>query len=1007
MINVIVDPRGAQQGVRVVEREIQRVSNGADRLRRLLIGAFVAGGLTAAIRNSVSLLADFEQGMAGVRAVTAATAAEFKTLEERALSLGTKNFSAAEAADSMFILGQSGLKTNQILATTRQIMQFAQAGILGLESAASIAVNTLRGFRLQIDQVSRVTDVLIKGANESTTTVEQLADAMKFVAPVAAGTNVSLEETVAALGALADAGLKASLGGTGLRRVISELESPTPKTIKILRGLGLSIQEVRVSSVGLTTALARLRDAGLDAGQGLEVFGERGGPAFEILARSLPSVDALTGALRDAGGETQRVSNIMNDTLGVTLKELKNSLGVFFITLTRQGAGSAFTSFIQRTSQSLRNLTADIERAIHVIEGLAFVLGVTLATKAINLLILQINRLTLALTLNPFGTLLKILVVLIGAIIAFGDEFEAASGSVGTFYDVISVVFADIKELLFGIGASAQLVFALLTGYAEDAVGDIDLSFRGFARGTAKLADLLLSTLGGTFFALVELFKGLPNAIGDGIVSAINAALGLLEVLLDTVAALLITVGQQFRAFGVAILNFFRQIGESIKASLRGNFTEAFQLAKKAGDDFTRDFAGVFTEGKFGENLLEQVSSELIPKLDNIFKNGGVNMAKAMASGFSEFNTSSVLKYVDSVLARAEAAGAARKKLREEEAADQKLRETQFGQGLGVLPPLADPNAVLPVLSTTLRDRLGEIAEETRLLALNSQQREVAREVLQTELDLRREGLELSDEERANLTLQLENLQRLRDQADAVDQLLAPQENLRRGQIALNGALQDGLITLEQYTVALRGLQIQALEAGRSYQDGIERAFLKLQDDATNDAAAIEQTLVNAFQSAEDALVQFVTTGKLEFSSLVDSILADVARMLIKKGISAAAGAAEDVLISAAFQAAFATFGLAKGGPANAGQSYIVGEEGPEIFTPKTAGVVTPADQTASILNRGNGNGQAIQVRAPDVHVKVVNAGDPDEALNAIDSPAGERKILNIIKKNKKALGQV
>jgi len=35
-------------------------------------------------------------------------------------------------------------------------------------------------------------------------------------------------------------------------------------------------------------------------------------------------------------------------------------------------------------------------------------------------------------------------------------------------------------------------------------------------------------------------------------------------------------------------------------------------------------------------------------------------------------------------------------------------------------------------------------------------------------------------------------------------------------------------------------------------------------------------------------------------------------------------------------------FGLAKGGPAKAGQPYIIGEEGPEIFVPKQSGVVLP-----------------------------------------------------------------
>jgi phage-related minor tail protein len=46
-------------------------------------------------------------------------------------------------------------------------------------------------------------------------------------------------------------------------------------------------------------------------------------------------------------------------------------------------------------------------------------------------------------------------------------------------------------------------------------------------------------------------------------------------------------------------------------------------------------------------------------------------------------------------------------------------------------------------------------------------------------------------------------------------------------------------------------------------------------------------------------------------------------------------------------------FGLAKGGPAKAGQPYIVGEEGPELFIPKQSGTVIPNDKTMGIMGAG------------------------------------------------------
>jgi len=48
----------------------------------------------------------------------------------------------------------------------------------------------------------------------------------------------------------------------------------------------------------------------------------------------------------------------------------------------------------------------------------------------------------------------------------------------------------------------------------------------------------------------------------------------------------------------------------------------------------------------------------------------------------------------------------------------------------------------------------------------------------------------------------------------------------------------------------------------------------------------VGDSLVSAFKGLEDALVNFVTTGKLQFKSLVQSIIADLARITIRQGIT-------------------------------------------------------------------------------------------------------------------------
>ena len=47
-----------------------------------------------------------------------------------------------------------------------------------------------------------------------------------------------------------------------------------------------------------------------------------------------------------------------------------------------------------------------------------------------------------------------------------------------------------------------------------------------------------------------------------------------------------------------------------------------------------------------------------------------------------------------------------------------------------------------------------------------------------------------------------------------------------------------------------------------------------------------ERLVKNAFKGMEDALVEFVTTGKLDFKSLADPIIADLVRIQIRQSIT-------------------------------------------------------------------------------------------------------------------------
>jgi lambda family phage tail tape measure protein len=74
-------------------------------------------------------------------------------------------------------------------------------------------------------------------------------------------------------------------------------------------------------------------------------------------------------------------------------------------------------------------------------------------------------------------------------------------------------------------------------------------------------------------------------------------------------------------------------------------------------------------------------------------------------------------------------------------------------------------------------------------------------------------------------------------------------------------------------------------EQSRTFEFGAKKAFRSYLDDLGNVAKATEQLFNNAFKSIEDSMVNAFNTGKLSFKSLVDSIMADITRLVVRQAI--------------------------------------------------------------------------------------------------------------------------
>jgi lambda family phage tail tape measure protein len=156
---------------------------------------------------------------------------------------------------------------------------------------------------------------------------------------------------------------------------------------------------------------------------------------------------------------------------------------------------------------------------------------------------------------------------------------------------------------------------------------------------------------------------------------------------------------------------------------------------------------------------------------------------------------------------------------------------------------------------------------------------------------------------------------------------------------------------------------LDSLSAWREeFKIGTKNAFDKFKEDA-NDAGKQAADSFSTFTSGmEDAFVQFVQTGKLSFKSLANSIIADLVRIAVRRAIVAAIGGPLGSL-----------FGMANGGPVQGATPIIVGERGPELFVPQSAGKIISNSALKGSGQNGGGS-SAPQQTVVNYNIEAVDA---------------------------------
>lgn len=247
------------------ETKMQSLGSIAAKAAKLAAAAWGAVKIGQFVSDAVSTYADFDQAMANTAAICGATADDYARLQQVALDMGKATTkTATESAEALGYMSLAGWDVNESIAGLEPILRLSEATQMGLATSSDLVTDSLSALGLQVDDLGGYLDVVAMANNKSNQTAQMLMEAYIAVGGTMKNLHVPIQESAAALGVLANRGIKGSEAGTALNAVINNLTTGTGQAGKMMDKLGISAFDSNGKFIGLAETLRVVDEATKD-----------------------------------------------------------------------------------------------------------------------------------------------------------------------------------------------------------------------------------------------------------------------------------------------------------------------------------------------------------------------------------------------------------------------------------------------------------------------------------------------------------------------------------------------------------------------------------------------------------------------------------------------------------------------------------------------------------------------------------------------------------------------
>lgn len=556
------------------ETKMQSLGSIAAKAAAVAAAAWGALKIGQFVSDAVSTYADFDQAMANTAAICGATADDYARLQQAALDMGKATTkTATESAEALGYMSLAGWDVNESIAGLEPILRLSEATQMDLATCSDLVTDSLSALGLQVDDLGEYLDVAAMANNKSNQTAQMLMEAYIGVGGTMKNLNIPIQESAAALGVLANRGIKGSEAGTALNAVINNLTTGTGQAGKMMEKLGISAFDSNGKFIGLAETIRVVDDAtknmteeqrnaalaAIGGKQHIDALNDLISGLNTTTADGRSEWEALTDDLYNADGALSTMAATVTDTLqgaisifGSAMDDMKIRLAQTFapaakdainavsavipsITDRIAAAGNAFVEYaLPKVEAFAQNCVPALEKVGGAFAAVGAVivdhkdlfdsLG-SLAITTINLIAEGIQRAT------PFVTaLVDGLLTAIQVSADFANKMLSSLDSVSRFRDELIAAAAVLVAFKAGQGiqsiingfqmAQVQLkLFAMSTKNANIAQAAFN--------GTLKLNEVLVAlfTKQVTVSQLAQAGWAKATAVATGAQKALSAAM--------------------------------------------------------------------------------------------------------------------------------------------------------------------------------------------------------------------------------------------------------------------------------------------------------------------------------------------------------------------------------------------------------------------------------------------------------------------------------------------------